>query len=246
MSIDSVTSRVQRVRHELTLRPLQVLRVESISPHFRRIIVGGEALSGFVSASFDDHIKLMLNTESDHPVRRDYTPRYYDAALGELAIEFCLHEAGAASAWAAQATPGQTVTIGGPRGSFIIPTDFTWHLLLGDETALPAIARRLEELPASAKVIVLLQVADIADRRPLNSVADVDLYWSSDDAALLDTLRRLSLPAGEGYAWCAGEARMVASARRILTEEKQHPSAAIRAAAYWKRGSSGHHENLEG
>ena len=246
MSIDSAASRVQRVRHELVLRELQVHRVEHVSPHFRRIIFNGEALSGFVSASFDDHIKLMLNNDSEQPVRRDYTPRYYDAVRGELAIEFCLHDAGAASAWAAQAVPGQTVTIGGPRGSFIIPADIEWHLLLGDDTALPAIARRLEELPANARAVVLLQMADSADRRSFNSAADVDVRWCSHETELLDTLRQLSLPSGEGYAWCAGEAHMVASARRILIDEKHHPSSAIRAAAYWKRGRSGHHEHLEG
>lgn len=245
MSIDSAASRVQRVRHELVMRQLQVVRVEPVSPHFRRIIFGGDSLSGFISQSFDDHIKLMLNNDSEHPVRRDYTPRYYDAARGELAIEFCLHDAGAASVWAAQATAGQMVTIGGPRGSFVIPVDMEWHLLLGDDTALPAIARRLEELPVNAKAIVLLQVADGADRRSLNSDADVDLRWCSNEAEILDALRQLPLPAGEGYAWCAGEAHMVANARRILVEEKCHPSSAIRAAAYWKKGRSGHHENLE-
>jgi NADPH-dependent ferric siderophore reductase len=176
---------------------------------------------------------------------RDYTPRRYSAAAQELTIEFALHGDGPAAQWAAQAAPGQAVNIGGPRGSFIIPMDFDWHLLAGDETALPAIARRLEELPATAQALVLLQVADPADRRPLTSTAQVNLQWVDSGAALLAAARALTLPAGEGYAWCAGEARLMAQLRAVLVQEKGHPAQALRAAAYWKQGAAAHHENLE-
>lgn len=242
----SPVSRVQRVRHELHRRDLQVVRVEPLGPGFRRITFAGEALAGFVSASFDDHVKLFLDAaDGTESVRRDYTPRHFDAAAGELAIEFALHGDGPAADWAAQATPGQRATIGGPRGSFIIPTDFDWHLLAGDETALPAIARRLEELPAGVQVFVVLHVAHPADRRVLDSAAAVRVQWVDDAAALVDAVRALALPAGDGYAWCAGEAGAMAALRRVLVEEKGLDRHAVRAAAYWKRGASAHHEHLE-
>ncbi len=243
MSTASSLSRVQRVRHEIKRRELQVRRVEALSPHVRSITFAGEALADFVSASFDDHIKLFL--DAAEPVRRDYTPRRYDAAAGELTLEFALHGEGPAASWAAQAEPGQRATIAGPRGSFIIPMDYDWHLLIGDETALPAVARRLEELPADAHVLVLLQVPDPADRRALPSAANVSLQWLADEAELLAAVRALALPVGEGYAWCAGEAGAMAALRKILVDEKGHSRHAIRAAAYWKRGASAHHENLE-
>jgi len=244
--LTSPTNRVQRVRHELHRRDLQVVRVEPVGPGFRRITFTGESLAGFVSASFDDHVKLFLDpADGTEPVRRDYTPRRFDAAAGELSIEFALHGDGPAANWAAQATPGQRATIGGPRGSFIIPTDFDWHLLVGDETALPAIARRLEELPAGVQVFVVLHVENPADRRVLDSAATVHVQWVDDAAALIDAVRALVLPEGEGYAWCAGEAGAMAAVRRVLVEEKGQDPRAIRAAAYWKRGASAHHENLE-
>jgi len=65
--------RVQRVRHEIKRRELQVARVARISPHFQRITFAGEALADFISASFDDHIKLILPDGSDAPPMRDYT-----------------------------------------------------------------------------------------------------------------------------------------------------------------------------
>lgn len=250
MSIDPVIAsgqgRVQRVRLDIVRRELRVLRVEALSPHVRSVTFGGAALEGFNSPSFDDHIKLILDAGDGAPVLRDYTPRRYDAAAGELTLEFALHGDGPAAGWAARAAPGHSATVAGPRGSFIIPLDYDWHLLVGDATALPAIARRLEELPAGARAIVRLQVADAADRRALRSAAALDLEWVEQPQQLLDAVRALTLPAGEGYAWCAGEAGAVAALRRILVEEKGHDRRAIRAAAYWKRGAVAHHENLEG
>jgi NADPH-dependent ferric siderophore reductase len=245
MSIEPPVSRVQRVRHELKRRELHVLRVETLSPHFRSITFGGESLGDFISASFDDHVKFMLDADGAEPVRRDYTPRRYDAAARELTIEFAVHGEGRTAQWAAQATPGQQATIGGPRGSFIIPTDYAWHLLVGDETALPAIHRRLDELPAGTRAIVVLQLADVADRRELRSAADLSVHWVSSAETLLGAVAALELPPGEGYAWCAGEASAMASLRRLLVEGKGLDRHAMRVAAYWKRGATAHHENLE-
>ena len=242
---ETPTSRVQRVRHELKRRELTVRRVDDITPNFRRVTLSGESLGDFVSASFDDHVKLFFDAASaEGPVMRDYTPRRFDTAARELVIEFAQHGDGPAAAWAAQAQPGHTLTVGGPRGSFIIPTDFAWHLLAGDETALPAVARRLEELPDGARVIALLNVP-ASDRRVFETRAALDLRWVDGDDALLAAARALQLPPGEGYAWCAGEAATMAELRRILVEDKGHDRHAIRAAAYWKRGTSHHHEHLE-
>ena len=239
-----VPRQVQRVRHELKRRDVQVLRVANVSPQFRRVTFGGEALSDFVSASFDDHVKAFFPAGADTVVGRDYTPRRFDNAACELDIEFALHGDGPAANWAQQAAPGQRLTVGGPRGSFVVPTDFDWHLLVGDDTALPAVARRLEELPAGSHAMVLMQV-DEADRRVLASRAEVKLQWLPDSASLLAAVRSLQLPPGFGYAWCAGEASVAAELRRIIVGEKGHDPKAIRAAAYWKRGASAHHENLE-
>lgn len=235
---------VQRVRHELKRRDVQVLRVANVSPHFKRVTFGGEAVSDFVSASFDDHVKAFFPAGADTVVGRDYTPRRFDNATRELDIEFALHGDGPAANWAQQAAPGQRLTIGGPRGSFVVPTDFDWHLLVGDDTALPAVARRLEELPAGSLAIVLLQV-DEADQRTLESRAEASVQWLPDSASLLAAVRALSLPPGFGYAWCAGEASVAAELRRIIVGEKAHDPKAIRAAAYWKRGAIAHHENLD-
>lgn len=245
MTPSTTGSRVQRVRHEIKRRDLEVARVEDLSPHFRSVTFTGESLADFNSASFDDHVKFILEAQGATPVMRDYTPRRFDRHRRELTIEFALHGDGPAANWAASAVPGQRVVIGGPRGSFIIPADYAWHLLVGDETALPAIARRLEELPLPVEVTALLQVTDAGDRRAFDTGATLTVRWVSDAAGLVEAVRAWVLPAGEGYVWCAGEARTAAAVRRILVDEKGHDRHAIRAAAYWKQGVQALHENID-
>jgi len=241
---------VQRVRHELKLRDLVVARIERLSPGFLAITFTGEALADFTSLSFDDHVKLMFDDETggdaaqdSAQVRRDYTPRRFDREALELTLEFALHGDGKASEWARRAVPGQPALVGGPRGSMIIPLDVDWHLLVGDETALPAIARRLEELPPGARVDVLV-LADAADARPLASSADARVRWCASGAELLAALTAFELPSPAGFAWAGGEAALMKAVRQAL-DDKGLARERTRVSAYWKRGVADHHENLD-
>ncbi len=237
-------SRVVRLRHETIAREVRVTRVAHISPHVRSVTFEGPALAQFDSASFDDHVKFVLDLGDGLLLKRDYTPRHYDRAACEVTIEFALHGDGHASRWAAQAESGQRAVIAGPKSSFIVPLDYDWHLLVGDESALPAIARRLEQLPSSTKAIVLLHATDSADRRALPSAAATSLQWCASDRELLAAVQELVLPAGEGYAWCAGEAAVMTSMRQVLLAKGMERHA-MRVSAYWKRGAPAHHATLD-
>ena len=226
---------VQRVRHELVRRELVVERVAPLGEHFVSITFGGDALDGFVSLGFDDHVKFMLDNGAGEPARRDYTPRRHDTQSRQLTIEFALHGAGAASDWARQAAPGQSAVIGGPKGSMIVPLDFDWHLFVADATGLPAIRRRLEELPAGARAIVVAQV-EAGDRLLPETQAQLDLHWVDDADALVAALRALTLPAGEGYAWGGGEAAMMRRVRDVLAIEKALPKEAMRVSGVLETG----------
>ncbi|WP_439588088.1 siderophore-interacting protein [Hydrogenophaga sp.] len=259
---------VERVRHEIKVRRLTVQRIDSVSPHFLRIRFAGDALRDFISSSFDDHAKLMLPATpgqplvlpqpgpdglalppgAEKPAMRDYTPRQFDRAAGTLDIEFVLHGDGIASRWAESARPGDELGLGGPRGSFVVPTGFDWHLLVGDESAVPAIARRLEELPETAQAITVIETGDAADRRTFSSRARLQTHWIETGAtdALAKAVAALKLPTGEGFAWAAGEAASIAAVRQALVEGHGLDKSRVRASAYWKRGSVGHHETLGG
>jgi NADPH-dependent ferric siderophore reductase len=234
-----MSNRIQRVRHEIKRRELEVVKVQQLAPDYVSVTFKGETLHDFVSASYDDHIKFMLSDED----RRDFTPRSYDNAARELTIEFALHATGAASDWARQAAVGQTAVIAGPRGSMIIPADYAWQVLAGDATALPAIRRRLEELPAQAKVQVLV-AGEEAAALSFDSAAQVTLQRCATSAELLAAIRALQLPTGEGFFWFAGEASVAAQVRDAVFVDKGHPRDAARISAYWKQGASGHHEDL--
>ncbi|HQY08642.1 MAG: siderophore-interacting protein [Burkholderiales bacterium] len=238
--------RIQRVRREVRLRRATVQAVQRLSPNFVAVTFGGEDFADFVSDGFDDHIKVIFSESAGERVMRDYTPRRFDAARRELTLEFALHEHGPASDWARQARVGQSLVIGGPRGSMIIPTDDDWHLLVADASALPALHRRVEELPTGARVHSLVLLDDPADRRDLlqgrPSAIDLQAQWFDQPAALLEALRSLPLPAGEGFAWAAGEASLAADWRRVLLQEKGHPLEASKIASYWKRGAADFHE----
>jgi NADPH-dependent ferric siderophore reductase len=244
MNAPTPQRRVQRVRHELRRREVQVARVEQLGNAFVSITFTGDDLADFTSASFDDHVKFMFEDGAGNLVRRDYTPRRFDPARRELTLEFALHGDGRACTWAKRATLGLPATIGGPRGSMISPLDYDWHLLIGDASALPAIARRLEELPAGSRVQVMLLAGAAADRRELACAAQLKLHWFEDDEALLSAVAALQLPTGEGFAWAAGEAALMKGIRRILVDAKGHPKQAMRVAAYWRHGAEGFHEEL--
>ena len=243
---------IHRVMHEIKRRRLDVLRVTNLTPRMRRITVGGAELAGFLSQGADDHIKLLFaTTPEEHaalqtmvlgakgdgpkPAMRDYTPRRIDLPAGELDIDFVLHGDGPASTWAAQAAPGQSLYIGGPRSSTIVPDSFDSYLLIGDETAIPAIARRLEELPAGRRVLAVVEVEDVAERQPLLSAADVEVIWvERHNSQLTDVVSKLTLPAGTLYSWVATEASLSRKLRRILLDEHKVDDKALKVAGYWR------------
>lgn len=237
-------SLIRRVRHELVRREVRVLRTTALSPALQAVTFGGPSLAGFTSLSFDDHVKLFFTDAAGHEHRRDYTPLRYDPARLELTLVFALHAGGAASDWAQSAQVGDTAVIGGPRGSMIIPDDLDWYLLAGDATALPAIARRLEELPARAQTVVLLQTPHEQDTQALPQRDGLTLRWLPDAGDLVAAARELMLPPGEGFAWCAGEASTMARLREVLLTDLGQPRSHVKVSAYWKPGAADFHEDL--
>ncbi|PRB82010.1 siderophore-interacting protein [Pseudomonas sp. MYb185] len=262
----------QKVQHPIRTRLLEVKRVTELSPAMRRITLTGDDLAGFLSASFDDHLKLLVPEApgakpniptvgpagltfaegKPRPEMRDYTPRRYDPVSNELDIDFVLHHDGPATEWASHAEPGHWLGIAGPRGSFVIPTVFDWHLLLGDETAIPAIARRLEELPATSKAIVVIKTAREDARIELHGQCERDVHWVSETenspagtGVFESTLRDLTLPQGEGYVWAAGEYSDIKAVRRYLVEERGIDKSRIRAASYWRKSAANSHEHFD-
>jgi NADPH-dependent ferric siderophore reductase len=247
----------RRVRHQPRRRILGIKQVDKIAAHMIRVTLTGD-LEGFLSLGFDDHIKLFFPDETldaagaPNLLNRDFTPRRHDDAANILEIDFALHDAGPATRWAAQAKPGDTLNVGGPRGSFIIPTDFDWHLLIGDETALPAISRRLAELPPGARVLVIGEVDGPADEMTFATKANATVVWAHRNGAaagasdvLAQKLKTLKFPAGDYYAWVACESVIAKALRAQLIAEHGANPKWMRAAGYWRRGAVAIHDVFE-
>jgi NADPH-dependent ferric siderophore reductase len=259
---------VARVRHETRFRLVRVAATEELSPALRRIVFAGD-FGDFRSAGADDHVKLFFPADGGtlpepssggpsglqwpedqpRPAARDYTPRRFDAA--SLTVDFVLHGDGPAASWARSAAPGAVIGQGGPRGSRVVSDDFDWYLLAGDETAIPAIARRLEELPDAASAIVLVEIASARERVAFETRATLDLRWlergdaPAGSTQLLDeAIAELPLD-GEGYAWVAAEAETARRLRSYLRGERGLPTEYSRVTGYWKLGTADWHDPPE-
>lgn len=262
----------RRIRHELKLRLAQVQAVTNPTPRTRRVMLSGDDLSGFTSLGFDDHVKLFFPApgeekpvlpvltpngpvfpEGAKPIARDYTPRAYDPTANRLTIDFALHgDDGPAARWAAQAAPGQWLGVGGPRGSFVVTDAFDWHLFAGDESALPAIGRRLAELRPGARAIVVAEVADAAEEQMFESSATLGVTWLHRGNAepgvgngLEQAIAAMTLPPGEGFAWIAAEAGVARALRQLLLTRHRLPKEWVRASAYWEHGAAAVQETLQ-
>lgn len=252
-----------RIRHEARMRLLDVVKVTDVTPLMRRITLSGD-LAGFASPGHADHVKVFFPPPGTAPVEpvlgphgaefpdgtprpemRDYTPRAFDPAANTLELDFVLHGEGPAASWAAQASVGQKLLIAGPRGSLVIPAAFDWHLLAGDETALPAIGRRIEELPAGAKVVAVIEVENAAEEQRFATSADLALHYvhrngrpAGSTDLILSKLTALAFPPGDGYAFIAGESGMAKAVRHYLVDQRGFHDQWIKAAGYWLRGQA--------
>lgn len=255
-----------RQRHETRLRLLTVANVTDITPLMRRVRLSGD-MENFVSPGHADHIKAFFFPEGvapklppvgpngaefapgERPEMRDYTPRFWNVAEGWIDLDFVLHGDGPAASWAAAAAKGKTLVIGGPRGSIVVPMAYDWYLLVGDETALPAIGRRIEELPEGARVLAIVEVDNPAEEQRFETRADLTLTYLHRNGApagtttlLHDAVVAAQFPQGDAYAYIAGESQMSKAVRAHLTEQRGFNPEWVKAAGYWLLGVADAHE----
>src|ERR1700683_5159964 len=212
--------RTHRVRYNSRRRTLEVQEKWHVTPRMPCMVLGGEDFEDFTTQSADDHIKLYVPGEGGDLAARDFTPRHFDAEAKRLTVDIALHSSGPAIHWAEQAQVGDVVEISGPRGSFMISDDFDWWLLIGDETALPSIGRRVEGLAEGVRAITLVAVAGPAEEQVFDTRASLRAIWvhrPSDDATkagpVVEALKTIELPPGEGFVWIAAEAQVARAVR---------------------------------
>ncbi|MFE0774913.1 SIP domain-containing protein [Streptomyces sp. NPDC058861] len=257
------------VTFPIVLRELTVLRAENLTPGMRRLTLGGPQLDAFVkdglelpalrTEGFDDHVKFFFADETGRlvlprqqvssldwsdgrPVAKDYTPVSHDPDKGEIVFDFVRHDGGVASTWAESAAPGDSAWIAGPKMSHSHPEGADWILVVGDETALPAIGRWLAEMPEGTKARVFVEVGEDSHRQELPTKADAEIVWLSRNGApagttdlLEQAVRAADWLPGTVFAWVAGEAVTLKGIRRHLATERQVPREQTHITGYWRR-----------
>ncbi|GAA3029624.1 siderophore-interacting protein [Actinokineospora globicatena] len=251
----------EKVGYPIRVRAATVVRTAMVGSGLLRVTLGGVGTAGFEAHAPDEHVKVLF-PDPDGTLRlpepngdvlrwpkpsltsREYTVRRYDPATGELDLDIALHEGGLGSDWARAVEPGAVVHVAGPPGGLIVPHRYDRYLLAGDLTALPAIARWLEELPRTARGWAFIEVADTSEHIDLRNPGGVEVRWLHRDGAepggpgpLDRAVREVRVPDGERvYVWIAGEAGSIKPLRRWVRDELGLDRTAHDITGYWKRG----------
>ncbi|WP_317230456.1 siderophore-interacting protein [Clavibacter sp. MX14-G9D] len=251
---------------------LEVIRTERLSPHLVRVHLGGEGTRSLLAqaapdrlAATDAYVKLMLPQPGSGavppfdlpalretlppdalPAVRTYTLRHADPVAGTCAIDFVVHgDEGLAGPWAASATPGDLIQASGPGGMYRPAEDpRVVRLLVGDDSALPAVAAALAAMPADARGVALVEVDGPDDELALAGPAGLELRWihrsrvpdAVPGALLVDAVRALRLPDGEVEVFAHGERGAMKELRALLQDGWGLDRRALSLSAYWALG----------
>ena len=252
----------------------EVVRSEKVTPHMVRVVLGGNGFETFRPSEFtDSYVKLIVVADdvdmaglarpltldsfaelpaAKQPVIRTLTVRRADAAAREIAIDVVVHgEHGAAGQWAAMAEPGQPVYVMGPSGAYSPDPAADWHLLAGDETALPAISVALEALPPNAIGQTFIEIAGPEDEIPLTAPEGVQINWiyrggradlvgedrAGDRAPLIEAVKTAAWLPGQVHAFVHGEAQAVMhNLRPYIRKDREVDAKWASISGYWRRG----------
>ncbi|MEU9147849.1 siderophore-interacting protein [Streptomyces sp. NPDC048349] len=241
-----------------------VVRTERLTPHMVRIVLGGDGLAGFGAGEFTDHyVKILFPPQgvaypepwdleqirahfprAQWPRQRAYTVRSWNAGRRELALDFVVHgDEGLAGPWAARVQPGEAVRFLGPGGAYAPDPAADWHLLVGDESALPAIAAAMERMPAGARVHAFVEVQGPADEQNIATPDGVAPVWLHRGArpigeALVEAVTALEFPSTDVHAFVHGEAGFVKDLRRHLRLERGIARERLSISGYWRLGET--------
>ena len=203
-----------------------VRRREQLSPHLIRLAL---AVDGFVSTGVpDEWVGLVVPGQFQV---RYYTVRSYDER--ELVLDVVVHEVGLVTEWASGDCVGDTVVVTEPKGSFELPAGAEWLMLVGDLTAMPAMARIAETVDLPVRVW-----AQVADDLPGYLPARAEVAWLGDDDSLADVVAALGWPDTPGYFWMAGESADMRAIRKHLMRDRRLPATAYDVMGYWRASSA--------
>jgi NADPH-dependent ferric siderophore reductase len=238
-------------------RLLQVRRTTHVTPRMIRVTLAGEELDGFPGEGPDRRIKMFFPLPGQdvpavprastagpvwpageaRPAIRTYTIRRFDPGARELDVDFVVHDGhGPAADWALRAEPGSWVGVSEPGGRWTPDPSADFHVVIGDESALPAVATVLDTLDG-VEVHAFLEVADAGEEQELPGTAQITWVHRGSAPAgepLVAAVRAATLPEGRGQAWLSGESAAVKELRAHLLDDRTLDRRAVYATGYWR------------
>jgi NADPH-dependent ferric siderophore reductase len=240
----------------------RVATTEALTPSLIRVVLEGgdladlvmpDATDAYINAAFrpvdaaydeifDPQTVRTEFPDAEPPARRRYTVREWDPHTHRLTVDFVVHgDTGVAGPWAASARPGDVLVVTGPSGGYRPDPTARWHLMLGDESALPAIAASLEALPPGARAVARV-VCDGPDHEiDLPTRAELDLAWlhragdERDESLLLAAVEAVEFGGGTPFGFVHGEADEIRGVRRHLLQERGLTRQHLSCSPYWRR-----------
>ena len=249
--------------------PLEFTVVETswVTRSMRRVVLTTDDFETFLSRDggfTDRYVKLVFcdpDTTYPHPldleqvretlpreawpVRRTYTVRWIDREARTIAIDFVVHgDDGIAGPWAAGAQVGDRIHLLGPGGAYAPADDADWHLIAGDDAALPAMCAALEAMPDGAKVQAFIEVDGPQDQQPITTAADVTVTWLHRDGApagstslIADAVRSMDWPQGRAQVFIHGESGLLKALRSHLLDDRGVDRGDLSFSGYWRKGA---------
>ncbi|MCB7136191.1 siderophore-interacting protein [Cellulosimicrobium marinum] len=258
-----MTTTTQAPRRARPQTVLEVLETTRLGPHMVRVVAGGPGFATFTdNGHTDKYVKIVfarpeLGLEPPYdiaalretlapenvPVTRTYTVRWVDPATQRLAVDFVVHgDHGVAGPWAATARPGDPLVVVGPGGGYSPDPTADWHLLVGDDAALPAIAAALDALPRDAVGHAILEVATDADTQPLHAPDGVHVTWlhrgdapAGTTTLIPEAVHALTWRDGRVHVFAHGEREAMKALRRVFAA-RGVPREDLSLSGYWAYG----------
>lgn len=256
----TIISGIKQMARKATGRPgfrlLTVSKAWHLTPNMIRVVFAGPELEGFPEGREGGNCKLLLPEPNETRevfakrladgtalTKRTYTVRSFDAATGELAIDFVAHgDEGPASRWAINAKPGDFLVFAGPSGPKITHYEADYYIVAADPSAIPIAAATLEAMPRDAKGVAIFEITSLEDQQSFDAPKGIDIHWLVQPdphvptTAQEDFIRALDWPDGRVQTCIAGESGVIRKLRAFLHNEKQLPREDVYISGYWKIG----------
>lgn len=226
--------------------PIVVTSCEDLAPRARRFVFDGMSLVGstlpgaYLSLWFRDPSEVRRAHGSGRTAKRTFTVRSLDPARGSMTVDFVLHGSGPAATWAATARQGDRIWAGETKGGYEVPPDGSYLVMIGDDTAMPAIGAIAEAAGDAIGITTVVEVVDELDERPISDERALEPIWIHRGEDVRQTglmtlrlLEELSVP-DDAHWWIAGEREAVRTMRDTIVEGRGTPRDRISLNAHWR------------